>query len=722
MQKKIRIAGMLLFLISILACGVIFLYWYRFDHATPVKEPVQSERIYQETEKVKADADGSLYAYKDDIVFWDGSVFREIHSGKVIYELPESWHDLAIGRNCTFDAQGNMYMVVYDDDAKMHAYSSAHRQSVPLQSEKSVYLDAEKTSSNLRKFLADENYLYVLLDQNSSAFLLQVFTMEGVLYWEMDVTAFTIDQRGRLFTADEKGTVHIYQMQNKEQNHLFSVAYEEDYRVVEMALDPSANSLLLMMNEHAYLYEPENGSLSQKLFDRTTTMLECSTLYFDGVAIDGDHNIYCKAQADDLIYSYEKAEAKKEATYTLTITAPYPDPYIEQIAALYERDHPEWAIEFDCAYASNLDFFNNAVQDNYFEQANLRLLAGDVGDIVMNTDTYPYFYDRLCSDVFVDLRSYLEKDPISSELDAAALQAMLVDDQIKALPLAINYYYAEINMALAEQLGIELDWETATWNEVLQLHDRLEGTAYKLFGVQNKERILSRIIMSNMPDLIDYETHEMNLHQSWFIDLMKEVAAIWQSDNLMEKVTYSYKGAPGENVLISINASTGGTYIGDHIGTYIHYNTQESNKSMIVPLFCGEKNPNRTSGSDYMYSITSWSKQKDAAWEFLNYLVQQSSMERIILCDRPINKLARENVLQKQLDMLFITPETPEFPLAQSYIEEMEKVYQSIDYLFDYGDIKEILWTNLLAYMEGEISLEEALVKSEEWIMLRLHE
>ena len=91
-------------------------------------------------------------------------------------------------------------------------------------------------------------------------------------------------------------------------------------------------------------------------------------------------------------------------------------------------------------------------------------------------------------------------------------------------------------------------------------------------------------------------------------------------------------------------------------------------------------------------------------------------MNRKALRDMPMNLKAREDRYGeiKEIDV--------DFACLQSFIDQMEIVYESVDYLYDYGALKETLLVNIGEYLKGDTSLEKALKKSGEAIWICLNE
>ena len=278
-----------------------------------------------------------------------------------------------------------------------------------------------------------------------------------------------------------------------------------------------------------------------------------------------------------------------------------------------------------------------------------------------------------------------------------------------------------MNTNLADELQIQVNWQNASWSEIIDLYEKLKGTEYALFSTYSKERLLSRILISNMPDLIDYKAGEMELDQEWFVDLLIRIKELWNDPNFIRVVPYSYLPTTDPSVLINIDGKTEGKSEGDVMAGYVQRQINGETKVQIIPLFCGEKSSNRTAGSQYMYSISAWSEHQEEAWDFLRFLVEQKVQNRSVLRDRPLNLEAREDrIALKAADQGLAGKEAKYY--IKHHIEEMQSVYENVDKLFDMGEIKETLWLILSDYMNGEVSLEDALSKSEEALLIRINE
>ena len=122
-----------------------------------------------------------------------------------------------------------------------------------------------------------------------------------------------------------------------------------------------------------------------------------------------------------------------------TITAPYWDAFLSNAIRLYENKNPDQHILYDYTYNSLLEYRTSYRTDKFFDQLNLDILAGTIGDIIVtgfdnregNYDPYPYFH----SDLFIDLTDLIQNDPSYEVLDKAVFDY---------LPIAVSYTHLDV--------------------------------------------------------------------------------------------------------------------------------------------------------------------------------------------------------------------------------------------------------------------------------------
>ena len=298
------------------------------------------------------------------------------------------------------------------------------------------------------------------------------------------------------------------------------------------------------------------------------------------------------------------------------------------------------------------------------------------------------------------------------------LKAITIDEAVKGLPLATTYYYALVDEDLCRQLNIDLDWQSATWSDVLGLLDQLEGTDYYLFEVYgNTERAFVRMLISNMPDLIDRKDQSYDLRQQWFLDLIQQWKAAEEHPNFAKRNSSQLQTGKG---LISIDGITKAHMEVDEVSSVWMTQQETGHKISICPLFCGEKASNRTALGEEMYSIYTGSENREKAWELLRLGMteEMQSSNQLNHCG-PINQKARE----KRIDTAIFW-NTEKNSLVERFYQQFQPIYENVDTLYDMSKIKENLYKTLWGYVQkgSKVSLEEVLAKAEQQLMVQLYE
>lgn len=135
---------------------------------------------------------------------------------------------------------------------------------------------------------------------------------------------------------------------------------------------------------------------------------------------------------------------------------------------LYQSRHPEVEIVWDTAYDTVSDY--SAHWEQYAEQLSLRLMSGDVGDIVLLNGSGLEVSAVLESDAMADLTPYLEQCPYRDELDEELLQPLTNSaGRLCGVPLGVSPQYLIYNETLGQSLGLTWDTDALTWKDLLDL-------------------------------------------------------------------------------------------------------------------------------------------------------------------------------------------------------------------------------------------------------------
>ena len=138
----------------------------------------------------------------------------------------------------------------------------------------------------------------------------------------------------------------------------------------------------------------------------------------------------------------------------------------------------------------------------------------------------------------------------------------------------------------------------------------------------------------------------------------------------------------------------------------------------IAPIFCGELNPNRLACLTDMYSISAWSENQDAAWDFLSFLIREDIQDLWTLIDRPVNVNVREARLEESINSFY----EEDIPIGQQYIAEMQNIYALVDNVDGMQDFHHSMILCVDSFVRGDQTLEAALTNCERELRMIMNE
>ncbi len=97
---------------------------------------------------------------------------------------------------------------------------------------------------------------------------------------------------------------------------------------------------------------------------------------------------------------------------------------------------------------------------------------------------------------------------------------------MRGIPTEYIVHYYQFNRETAKRIGWTKDPEEWKWSDLLSLAKKLEeegSTEYLFSDPGNYPYRLVNIVRANMSDLADYEKKTVNLHEEWFMSLMKQL-------------------------------------------------------------------------------------------------------------------------------------------------------------------------------------------------------
>lgn len=218
--------------------------------------------------------------------------------------------------------------------------------------------------------------------------------------------------------------------------------------------------------------------------------------------------------------------------------------------------------------------------------------------------------------VFEDLAPYLEKSTVLSREDYLEniLEAYTYDGKLVSIP---GYFEMQTVIGRTSDVGTEMGW---TLSELMAYADAHPNA--QIFDGVTKEYIMQYCMMYNEDSFIDWEKADCNFDTQEFKDLLAFVNRFPEEYNWSENDASEATKIQNGEVLLS-NA-----YIYDFDQIQMYYEMFGGEITCIgFPTADGSAGCALQAGDTY--AITSKSKEKDAAWSFIeSYLGEQDSDNR----------------------------------------------------------------------------------------------
>lgn len=405
---------------------------------------------------------------------------------------------------------------------------------------------------------------------------------------------------------------------------------------------------------------------------------------------------------------------------TLTITAPYPVESIQGALKRYQRLHPDVAIVWDTQYANREDFRPHSLQ--YKEQMALRVMTGDIGDLVMINGSGLSQDIITTTDALADLSGYLENCPFQDELQWSFLEALRdPDGAIRALPLAWQPTGYTYNETLLAQL--KLRPETLTWSQLLAVAQgwQQNGTELGLTSTtaksrdQMQENLLYNALLANLY-LTPQPDGSVALDTPALRGLLTQFHDLWNTPYLVRT-----DGGPfAENgmqkaLFCEIFHSNSIFYL---IRNVVQFG-QNTDADFSIRCQPQGENGIAQQGYAFCWGVSSFSQKQDAAWQLLAFLAADGGLPLNSYSQdtMPLNRAACQSYLDACLDNYQTGGAGQDADAFYKVLDEIlavnERPFGRLDEPYGWA---QAVYTPVLDYMNGRLTLDEAMAAaSENW-------
>ncbi|BCN29457.1 extracellular solute-binding protein [Anaeromicropila herbilytica] len=614
-----------------------------------------------------------------------------------------------------------------------------------------IHLDNDKLKKEYKKLwngkvLLGKNNIYLLgVIPETSKKMFFIFDKTGKLLKEdSTIKDMELISNGELVSIDNKYGIMRW-ICDGDSIITEDLGIIDNFGPRDLSYDNANQQLYIRGNEGIRRYDINNMNEFETVFDfAVDTSIKDTRTITQFTAQEGKiyllEEIWVKDKSGHFsgkfrIYTYTPKKAEKKES-SITLTVPYKMNFLEEAVKLYEKKYPEREVKIEAAYNSASEFSNDF--NNYADRMMTKILTGDYGDLIISSHGLK-FTPLLRTDAYMDLTEWIKKVPCYDDLNQSALNALKIDGHLRALPLGINLYYYGINKELAKEVGIT-DYSKLTWNDLLDiaLKWHAEGkTNHTILGVGvSGFDQLDQMINNNVNELINMKEKKCNLNQDWFKELVKKWKQV--SDY---GVLYGYNEKDldvklDDKASIMINGFEKGALLQTYsrrdltnnwnwndpsFETSQYYKTNDviGATQEYLPGICGEKSENYCSIPSIMLSVNDQSKKKEEALQFMEFLLEDEVQSLDSLWGIPLNLKVDKKLWKKNT-------KRDEWKVASEqkyneYYDMLSKNYDKIDTLYP-NEYTHYISGPMQDYVDGKITLDQAIKKAEQDVWLHLNE
>lgn len=627
----------------------------------------------------------------------------------------------------------NVSMMNADKDGNLFAVISSYTQGENPEDYSQSFI--------LKKFDKDGNELMaknldeLMKDAGEYGMYIQYLTIDddGNLYLSNgESKVWALDGSGNeLFTIDSDG--YITALGTSKEGKVVICAYEQDKVVLreidktskalgatyENVPNPYGNLSLLKGVEKGFLINSGNSLFEYDLDTQTSKEI----LNWIDSDIDSNYIVSVTGLEDGRILALTRdwsgENTKSDIVYlTKTKASEAIQKSIITYGALYMSSNVRSAIiNFNKTNEKYRIQPKEYMSDDYeagMAQLNSDIVSGNAPDIIdlSNGSVNQYIEKGILEDLypFFDKDSELKKENYVQSV----FKAYERDGKLYA---AMPTFSINTIIGKTSDVGSEMGW---TMEDLMALvKSKPEGT--QVFDYGTKESILSSLCIYGLNDYVDWSTGKCSFDSEDFIKVL-EFSNQFNSDS---EYTYD-ESAPstptkirnGQLLLMMTNISD--------VTSYQMYEAMFGEPITFIGYPSGSGTGSSISASEVVLGISSKSKNKDGAWEFIRTFLTPEYQTKDNMWGFPVLQSALEDTFKKAMEPEYYTDETGNqvktmktswgyddfnFDVYEATQEQVDKVKNLIDHadsVFDYNsEMYTIISEEAAAFFAGQKSAQD---------------
>ena len=475
------------------------------------------------------------------------------------------------------------------------------------------------------------------------------------------------------------------------------------------------NMVFIITNDNVKSFDINSGELVSEFDPRDYTGFRSVS----DIKVENRDNVYLSGKLYNgkaSVYKYEKKDQALETIIdkkTITIMTDYPDNNFKAAARSFEKLNPDILINITSGNQENMPGTQyQMVSEDYLKAVNTELMAGKGPDILYGHEWSFDVYAR--KGILVNLDKYIKSDN-KADYYNNILDALKTDGCQYILPVSFmpNTIYA--NQKILNEMGIEIDDETWTWEDFLNIAKEISnGSRGKYYALKNSggAQLQSLAIYSNSNYLFDFKNHKTNFNTEYFINLLKTLKTlngneISHPDESTRDGFLMRDKQQLKDIAFLINDAR------SYRDIYEIGNILDNGYTLLTcPRGKDEKAVNSFFGRLCALNINS--KAKDEAWKFISYLASEELNDEFLLLEQfSINRKSNQKLKEcyKNGSILLLNKvmvkRNPTLP--EKNLEEFDKHINRLNFfnLRIFSILPDIA-SEASKYIYGELNAEEA--------------
>ena len=296
--------------------------------------------------------------------------------------------------------------------------------------------------------------------------------------------------------------------------------------------------------------------------------------------------------------------------------------YFDWVVWAFNDKYPNIKVSFNHGSEGEYTSYSD-----YVAKASVDLMSGSAGDIV-EIGTMPFIRFGK-NNLLEDLYPYMENDPEfhKEEYYMNIFEALKYDDKLWAVPMSFFYRLVRFNKTLLEENYIEVPkTDSVDYRSIVDIYDKI--------APQNDRLLISHYFSHNIFEETEYNRYlDEKQDRTYFalpefIDFLNEMKKVrWPSEMELKLAQLNSSGQDywdrtDENDLCLIVTS----YYNEERNAKLFY---EHPSNLTVPIPMSASNGDKHFHWDKSLSILSTSKNKELAWKFIRFSIEEKPLEML---------------------------------------------------------------------------------------------